>query len=155
MTQDSFQHTLERFGWNTRNQALALIVPGLLIALVFAGLYLSQVASFATTNRQIEELIAERDRLERQNEQLRGEIAALETMPRLLSHAEGLGFRPATATDIEYYVIDGYNPNRSRTVVPPDANDNFQQAAVYDETFSGWLQQQWDSLQQQFANFGG
>lgn len=155
MTQNSFQHALERFGWSTQNQALTLLVPGLLIALIFAGMYLSQVASYATTNRQIEELIAQRDRLERQNEQLRGEIAALETMPRLLAHAEALGFRPATAADIEYYVIEGYNPNRSRTVVPPNAEDEFEQAIVYDETFSGWLQQQWDMLQQQFANFGG
>lgn len=155
MTQTTwFQHALERTGWTTRNQAAALLVPGVFIMLVFGGIYLSQVASYAATNRHIEELIAVRDRLERDNERLRGEIAELETVPRLLSRAEELGFLPAEAIDIEYMVIDGYNPNRSRTVIPVREAEEQEAVATYDATFSGWLQQQFDLLRRQFDTFG-
>jgi hypothetical protein len=155
MTQSRVQHTLERFGMRPQNQVAALGVLGLMIMLIFGGVYLSQVAAYATTVRQIDELVGERGELERTNEQLRGEIAALETIPRLLRRAEELGFLPAAATDIEYIVVDGYNPNRARTVIPLNTDDNADTAPQYDETFSGWVQQQFDALRRQFEGFGG
>jgi hypothetical protein len=149
------QHTLGRRAFAPDNQFTTLLILAVIIALIFGGIYLSQVASFATTNREIETLIEQRDRLERANEQLRAQIASLETVPRLLARAEGLGFRPASATDIEYLVVEGYNPNRELSVVPLDESDaEFIQQPQYDETFSGWVQAQFDALRQQFANFG-
>jgi cell division protein FtsB len=155
MAQNRIQHTFERLNTRPQNQVAALGILGLMIMLVFGGVYLSQVATFATTNRQIEQLIEERDQLERTNEQLRGRIAELQTIPRLLARAEELGFRPATAADIEYLVVEGYNPNRNRTVVPQSVDLLPNTAPQYDETFSGWVQQQFDHLRQQFQGFGG
>lgn len=146
------QHALQRSAWRPRNQAVALGVLGIVMGLILGGVYLAQVATFATTNRQIEELIEERDQLERTNEQLRGEIASLQTVPRLLARAQELGFRPALATDIEYLVIDGYNPSMEDTVV--ELVDEEELVPVYNETFGGWLQQQANSLQRQFNEFG-
>lgn len=154
MAKNWLQHTLARSGWRPRNQATMLAGMGVLLALVLGSLYLSQVVSFAVTNREIEELIAERDRLERANEQLRVEIAAFQTVPRLLSRAQELGFEPASAADIEYLVIDGYNPNREPSVVPLSDQADYTLAPTYDETFSGWVQQQWDALRAQFETFG-
>lgn len=155
MAQNWLQHTLERTGLQTRSQATALIALGVIITLIFGGIYLSQVATYAATNREIEDRIAERNELELRNEDLRAEIARLETVPRLLERAEALGFRPASAEEIQYLVIAGYNPDRDGSVVPlVGENDEFQDIASYDATFGGWLQQQWDSLQQQFNTFG-
>jgi hypothetical protein len=148
------QHALQRATWRPQNQVAALFVVGIAITLIFGGLYLSQVASFATTNRAIEALIEQRDRLERTNEQLRGQIASLETVPQLLERARQLGFRPATASDIQYLVIDGYNPNRERTLTSLVPQEAYDDAPRYEETFSGWLQQQFDSLRTQFESFG-
>jgi hypothetical protein len=155
MAQNRVQHTLERLSLRPQNQVAALGVLGLIIMLIFGGVYLSQVATFATTNRQIEELIAERDKLERTNEQFRASIAELETIPRLLARAQELGFVPATAVNVEYIIVDGYNPDRSRTVVPVSLEDELQDETPYDETFSGWVQQQFDNLRRQFEGFGG
>ncbi|MCU0512231.1 MAG: hypothetical protein MUE40_06640 [Anaerolineae bacterium] len=155
MAQHRVQHTFERMSLRPQNQVAALGILGVMIMLIFSGIYLSQVASFATTNRQIEEAIAERDRLERTNEQLRAQIAELETIPRLLARAEALGFRAATSSDIEFIVVDGYNPDRARTVVPISLEADTAPVAQYDETFSGWVQQQWDALRRQFDGFGG
>lgn len=153
MAQDWFRHTLDRAGIQPQNQVVALVVLAIFLTLIFGGIYLSQVAGFATTNRAIESLIAERDRLERTNEQLRAEIASFETVPRLLARAQALGFREATPNDIEYLLVDGYNPNRDITVVTLQANETIE-TVDYDETFSGWLQQQLDNLRRQFESFG-
>jgi len=148
------KHTLGRTGLRPQNNAALLAGLAVMLALVFAGVYLSQVASYAATNREIENLIEERNRLEFRNEQLRVEIASLQTIPRLLNRARELGFREAQPDDIQYLVIDGYNPNRARTVVQLNPEDTYTSEIQYDETFSGWLQQQIDSLRQQFESFG-
>lgn len=149
------RHTFIRMNLRPRNQVIAVGLLGLMIVMIFAGVYLSQIASYATMSRQTDELIEERDKLERNNELLRGEIAGLETIPRLLERAETLGFRPATADDIKHLVVQGYNPNRDRTVVPLDNDEAENQVSGYDETFSGWVQQQIDNLRRQFEGFGG
>ena len=155
MAQNWFQHTFRRQRFQPQNQAAALAVLGILIALILGALYLSQVASFAITNRQIEDLIAERDELERTNEQLIAEIASFRTVPRLLARAQEIGFRPATNANIEYLVVEGYNPDRTLTVVDTTSvEDEVEELPVYDETFSGWLEQQFALLREQFEEFG-
>ena len=155
MSQAWIQHTFSRKRFRTRNQATALAILGVAILLIFGSLYLSQVASFAITNRQIEDLIRQRDELKRQNEGLIGEIASFRTVPRLFARAEAIGFRPATNADIDYILIDGYNPNRDRMAAgATDVNVAAAPAPVYDETFGSWLEQQLALLSQQFQSFG-
>ncbi len=155
MSQAWFQHTFSRKRFRTRNQATAFAILGVAILLILGSLYLSQVASFAITNRQIEDLISRRDELKRQNEQLIGEIASYRTVPRLFARAVAIGFRPATNTDIDYVLIDGYNPYRDRApVVSTENNRTEPTVPVYDETFGSWLEQQFALLRDQFQSFG-
>lgn len=154
MAQNWFQHTLNRTGIQGGRQAPALVVLGVLLTLIFGGVYLSQIASYTAVSREISGLLEERDRLEFTNERLRADIAGLQTVPRLQARALELGFRDATAADIEYLVTEGYNPNRSRQILPESLDDTPEEVPTYDETFSGWLQQTFDSLGQQFQNFG-
>ena len=132
-----------------------MAILGIAVLLILGSLYLSQVASFAITNREIEDLISQRDTLKRQNEQLIGEIASFRTVPRLYARAVEIGFRPATNSDIDYLLIEGYNPQRGNA--PSVANAPGQPAAgapIYDETFSGWLERQFNLLRDQFESFG-
>ncbi len=154
MSNNWLQHALRRTGWRPQRQVIALATLGMVLALLLGALYLSQVAAEANMGRALSVLIAQRNKLERTNEQLRAEIAGLRSVPRLLARAQELGFFSATAANIEYLVIEGYNPNRENadTVAPLPADTAPQ--PVYDETFGGWLQQQWDSLRQQFSRFG-
>ena len=148
------QHTLDRSRWRPQRQALALGVLGLFVAIIIGGLYLSQSSSSSAIGRQLENLIAERDDLEQANEQLRAEIASLQSMPRLEARAQELGFVAADGSNIEYLVVDGYNPNRqTAAIVPLQAKTD--PIPTYDESFTGWLQQQIDSLRRQLDNFGG
>ena len=149
-----FKHARNRPSWQPQRQAAWLVLLGVLITLTFGGISLSQIANYASTNRDIEALIEERNRLELENEQLRAEIASLQTVPRLLERAQALGYRPATAADIEHIMVDGYNPNRDETVVELQEEEEVA-APQYDATFAGWLQQEWDKLVNQFRSFGG
>ena len=148
-----FKHARNRPSWQPQRQAAWLVLLGAMITLTFGGISLSQIANYASTNREIEELIDERDRLELQNEQYRAEIASLQTVPRLLERAQTLGYRPATPDDIEHIYVEAYNPNRSETVVDLQAEEEIV-APQYDATFQGWLQQEWDKLVNQFRAFG-
>ncbi len=153
MSQTWFQHTFSRKRFQTRNQATALAILGVAILLILGSLYLSQVASFAITNRAIEDLISRRDELKRQNEQIIGEIASYRTVPRLFARAAEIGFRPATNADIDYLFIAGYNPDRAQ--VAEAAPQSAQIAApVYDETFMSWLELQLTQLRRQIESFG-
>lgn len=152
MAQNWFQHTFSRRRFQTRTQAATLAILGIAILLILGSLYLSQVASFAITNRTIEDLINQRDRLNRANEQLIAEIASFRTVPRLFARAREIGFRPATNADIDYLVIEGYYPSRTAAIAEPA--DSQADIAVYDETFSGWLEQQFALLREQFETFG-
>ena len=138
-------HALRRTPWRTQRQAVALAFLGFFVALIIGALYLSQAAAVATTGRQLEDLIAERNQLEQMNEQLRAEIASLRSVPRLQQRARELGFDLATREDIEYLVIDGYDP-RLPADRPVTLDVAAEAAPVYDETFTGWLQQQWDAF---------
>ena len=122
--------------------------------LILGSLYLSQVASFATTNRAIEALIARRDELKRQNEGLIAEIARFRTVPRLHARASELGFRPAVNADIDYVLIEGYNPSRDRGRELTTQAAPVSQTPAYDETFGSWLEQQFALLREQFKLFG-
>jgi hypothetical protein len=142
-----FEHALRRTGWQPQRQMIALATLGFFISLILGALYLSQVVSDATTHRHLTALIEERDELERSNEQLRVDIARFKSVPRLQERAISLGFTVAESGQIEYLVVPGYIPQRVDTVAPIVTEE--QDRPLYDETFTGWLQQQWDAV------FGG
>ncbi len=141
-------HALRRSPWRNQRQTLILAALGFVVTLIIGALYLSQAAAVVTTGRQLEALITERNRLEQQNEQLRAEIASLRSVPHLQERARELGFDLADNQDIEYLVVEGYDPDYQdqpiTLAVQPDA------APLYDETFGGWLQQQLDTFSRQF-----
>ncbi len=155
MSQTWFQHTFSRKRFQTRNQATAMAILGIAVLLILGSLYLSQVASFAITNREIEDLISRRDQLKRQNEQLIGEIASYRTVPRLFARAVEIGFRPATNSEIDYLLIEGYDSKGSKARADAFSPEPLEAAApIYEETFSGWLEQQFTLLTEQLESFG-
>ncbi len=146
------QQAVRRSPLQGQQQIFALVMLALFMAVIIGALYLSNVAETSTTGRELEALLAERDRLEQTNEQLRIEISQLRSVPRLISRAEELGFRKASSNEVEYLVVQGYRPPESFTVAPREDTET-DSLPQYDETFMGWLQQQADSLSRQFQTF--
>ncbi|MCA0455744.1 MAG: hypothetical protein LCI00_17340 [Chloroflexi bacterium] len=145
------QHALRDNQWRFQKQVVALAALGIFIAIVIGALYLAQSASVSTLGRQLESLIARRNQLEQANEQLRADISQLRSVPRLLARAEELGFVKATEDQIEYLYVPEYNPARQPSTTT--STETTVKLPEYDESFSGWLQQQLDSLANQFNGF--
>lgn len=151
MAQEWVQHALRSRTWRMQRQAVALGALGVVLAIIISALYLAQAASVATLGRQLESLIVVRNQLEQTNEGLRAEIAQLRSVPRLLARAQELGFVIARRENIEYLVVPGYNPDRP----PPQTPAVEKPRPVYDESFTGWLRQQFDLFSSQFQSFAG
>lgn len=148
-------HVLRRTRWRPQRQALALGTLGMFVAIIIGALYLAQAASTSALGRQLEEQISLRNQLEQENERLRGQIASLQSVPRLQARAQELGFVLAGPDRIEYLTVAGYNPNRPADgdQAPAPTPTATPLAPTYDETFTGWLQQQLDQLGTQFNSF--
>lgn len=146
-----FEQAMRQTGWRPQRQAITLGLLAAFLALMMGALYLSQVAIEASRGREMRELLSRRDELERVNENLRVEISELQSLDRLRLRAEALGFVSAGRQDQYYIVVEGYNPNRTRTVAPLQEEDT--QLPVYDESFGSWLTQQFQSLTRQFQDF--
>jgi hypothetical protein len=146
-----FDQAMRQTGWRPQRQAVTVGILGVFLALIMGALYLSQVATEASRGREMRDLLARRDELERVNEELRVEIAQLQSLDRLRQRAQELGFVPAGRGDQIFIVVDGYTQNRSQTVAPLQEEE--EALPVYDESFGGWLSQQFQNFSQQFQDF--
>ena len=134
-----------------QTQVVAVIILFVVVTLILGGLYLAQSATSITTIRDIEVLTQQRNRLERDNERLRADIARLQGIESRLDRAATLGFLPAEPDDIIFLAVDGYVYNHptemptlvTETEVPED----------YEENFAGWLKNQFDQLRDQFSEW--
>jgi predicted PurR-regulated permease PerM len=151
MAESWIQHALRRTGWRPKRQAASLAVLGMFVAVFIGALYLSQASATSTLGRQLNDQIEERDRIQQENEALRAEIAGYRTVERLLRRAQELGFVQAAANQIQYLVVDGYNPARTATVIELEAEED--PLPAYDESFVGWVQQGVDWLTAQVESF--
>ena len=145
------QQALPQMPWRTPTQTAAIIALVLIVGVIIGALYLAQATSTATTGRELENLAATRDTLQRANEDLSAEIAGKRDISTLRGRAQALGFVPVGPDRIEYLVVNGYLPNRATATPEITPEPTF----VYDETFNGWAQKQWNTLMNQFEAWRG
>jgi cell division protein FtsL len=144
-------HALRQAPWRTQTQATSLVLAMVVIVVVIGALYLAQASRTAAAGRRVQALEAQRQVLEQQNSQLRAEIAALRSVPRLIAEAEKLGYHVASVDEVEYVTLSSVPPpppdipTTSRSDVPALEVLRSQQAPVeeapptYDETLESWL----------------
>ena len=141
------EHALRRSVWKPERQVFALATLGVVIALLLGALYLFQVANEASINNELREMQTQRDELERLNQELRSEIAALTSVPNLQVRARELGFQLAGSGQIEYLLVADYYPDQADTVASITADlSNEDDPDNYDETFVDWFGNQLESI---------
>ncbi len=123
----------------------------MVVAVIIGALYLAQATTTATTGEELQQLQSTRDYLQRANEDTAAQIASQRNISVLRGRAQALGFTPVTADKLQYLVVAGYAPVRATPT--PVATPEI--VYVYDETFGGWVQQQWNSLTRQFETWSG
>jgi cell division protein FtsB len=143
-------HALRQAPWRTQTQATSLVLAVVVLVAVIGALYLAQASRTAATGRRLQQLEAQRQALEQTNAQLRAEIAAQQSVPRLITEAERLGYHLATSDEVEYLPV---------TNAPPPAPTPMPSLRVadavpeYDETLESWLSEQFIVFRQRFAEF--
>src|SRR5262245_32451142 len=122
-TQDEnwIQHQLRQAPWRTQTQSTSLVLAVVVMVAVIGALYLAQASRTAAAGRRLQELAAQRQTLEQSNAQLRAEIAALRSVPRLIREAEAQGYHQARADEVEYLYVDGVAPAPANGLLPPEA----------------------------------
>jgi hypothetical protein len=76
--------------------------------------YLTQASYVATTSRHLRELEKQKERIEQESFQLMVEIAELESVSRLASRAEELGFVMAFSDESEFLAVADTAPAQAR-----------------------------------------
>jgi hypothetical protein len=138
--------------WRNQRQFVATLGLIGVVGLIIAALYLFQTSRSTISARELEAMTDRRARLQQENERLRVEIAELQSLPRVMTRAAELGFRPAGDDEIQYLIVDGYRYDRP-VVTPTPTPTPTPPAQVYDETLGGWLRKQWDNLKKQFQEW--
>ncbi len=135
--------------WRSPTQAIAIIGLIMVVAIFIGALYLAQATVTATTGSNLLELQRTREFLQRAIGDMQAQIAQQRNINTLRGRAQQLGFAPAAAQDLEYIVVEGYSPIRAT----PTPFLTPAPTLVYDETFEGWVRQQWDALLRQFEQW--
>lgn len=141
---------LRQAPWRTQTQATSLVLALLVIVVVVGALYLAEASRTAAAGRRLQDLEGEYKMLEQQNAQLSAEIAALQSVPRLTSQAEQMGFHPAGVDDVEYLPIPGEAPPMA-TQAPEDVPAGALPTS--DETLGSWLADEFAALREPIARF--
>jgi cell division protein FtsL len=115
---------VRRLVWLTETQAALGWGVILILVALLGAIYLNQASRIAAIGRRVQNLQIQVDNVKRENAALEREIAEAQALDRLQREAVRLGFRRASAVDIEYVVVPDYPmlvPTLApvRTPVPP------------------------------------
>jgi type II secretory pathway pseudopilin PulG len=137
--------------WRTQTQASSLVLAVVVMVAVIGALYLAQASRTAAAGRRLQELEVQRQALEQQNAQLRAEIAALRSVPRLIAEAEEEGFHNARQDEVDYIVIEEVPASLGAPPTPIPTVTEL--VPTYDETLDGWLSEQLAAFRVHFGIF--
>lgn len=144
------QKVFQQAPWRTQTQATSLVLAAVVIVATIGALYLAQASRTAAAGRQLQQYEERREQLELENAQMRAEIAALQSVPRLIERAEALGFRQARADEVRYMPVTGVTeaelepiPVEESVALPYPGQ---QSVPTYDETLESWLSDRLEQL---------
>jgi len=102
---DFISHCIKKSRWKLESRAMFGVLIILVAFSLLGWIYLTQASHVAMTSRRVQELEADKMRLQEENLQLMAEIAELESVTRLAARAEALGFVHMQTKDAEFLVI--------------------------------------------------
>jgi hypothetical protein len=113
------------------------------VALV-AGIYLSVSAEASSNGREIQAMYAEIDRIEREIEDLKTQLAFLTSNDEMAKRAEAMGFSPINKGEVLYLVVPGFeSPDQAILGSPPSsiAPDVATLSPEYMQSLFDWLRE--------------
>ena len=152
---------LRQAPWRTQTQGTSLVLAAVIMVAVIGALYLAQASRTAGAGRRLQDLEGQREQLEQQNAQLRAEIAALRSVPRLIGEAQAMGYHQASADEVDYLVVRGVAPptpqpveDKVRFAAPEPASESEDGSVqAYDETLGSYLTEKFTGFREGLAAF--
>ncbi len=94
-------------------------LTGLISLLVLVGtIYLLQMGQATMTGQRAQELLAQAERLNRENAQLEYDIATLAAPARIAERARAMGLRPATPAQTKFVVVNNFPVAQPKPTAP-------------------------------------
>lgn len=94
--------------WRVQRQWIGLVLLGIVLGAMVAGIYLNVTARATIFGREIMNLTADNDMNKRINSDLSTQLAALTSEETMRERADELGFEPVNPEDITYITVPGY-----------------------------------------------
>jgi hypothetical protein len=94
--------------WRVQRQWLGLILLGVALTALVAGIYLNITARGTLAGRQVLDLESEISDNKLANADYETKLAEASSTSAMEQHAQALGFHPATPDEITYVVVPGY-----------------------------------------------
>ena len=94
--------------WRTRRQRVGAVLLAVVGTTMIAALYLSVTSQATLIGREIQSLERDISSAKEENANLKTELARLLSYRAVSARSDVLGFEPATAEEIHYIVIPGY-----------------------------------------------
>lgn len=150
-------HALQQAPWRTQTQSTSLVLSVVILVALIGALYLAQASRTAAAGRRVQDLEAQRQALAQENAQLRAEVAALRSVPRLIAEAERLGYRVASIDEVEYLDLPGVPPpppvNPAELALVPGIEFAPVSTPSEEQSLPGWLRGQLGSASVSVRSF--
>jgi hypothetical protein len=102
---DGTSHCTKNGRWKLEGRSAIGVLLILLAISLLGWVYLAQASYVATTSRRVDDLEAKKARLLEENLELMTEIARLESVSRLSTRAQELGFELISSETAEYLAL--------------------------------------------------
>ena len=130
--------------WRKQLQWIGLFMLGLILVALVAGIYLSVSAEASSNGRAIQAMYAQIERMEREIEDQKTQLAFLTSNDEMAKRAEDMGFLPVNKGEVLYIVVPGYKRSGQAILGSPPGSlvpDVTILSPEYTQSLFDWLRE--------------
>ncbi len=127
----NFSRRIRQAPWRTRRQMVGAVLLAIVGVSMVIALYLDVATRTTLMGREIQTLEWKTGQIEAENANLKTELAHLLSFHQIEARGSALGFRRASAAEIHYLVVPGYE-GRGAVNLVTDASDDYQDSLLTD-----------------------
>lgn len=129
--------------WRVQRQWIGLLLLGLVLVAMTAGIYLNVTARASIAGREIQILTNKIEANKLANADLETHLASLTSDAAMQARAEALGFRPVAPDEVTYITAPGYSGKKTVDLSTQAASPEPSLLKVeYSETLFDWFTRQ-------------
>ena len=139
---DNFSKIFAQAPWRKQSQIAGLILVIVIFITLFAAVYLHISARTAEVGRQIQVMQNDIDELDRQIEDMKSQMAFIESSDEMEKRANALGFKPVQVDEITFLSVPGYMEPPAfgfRLYSSETTQDSRGQPPEYTESLFDWI----------------